>query len=1033
MKKILNQMIKVLPFLLAILAVIQVNAQTRYAPYGASDFTFTIANDVQTSPTTMEFDLYLLDTDPTESFELASVQAGIIVNSGIYNGGTITISQVPGQSQLVTGQQPTSILWVQATNAIKVIPKAPPGAGLGTIISQTVPGTKVCRIKITNTVPFTANSTANLTFNFTTTPYPTKVAQYIGGLNTQLACSATNCFSNAANIVLNAASTAPVAFAVTGGGAYCQGGAGLPVGLANSEVGVNYQLFKDAVASGATVPGTGAAISFSNQTAGTYTVTGTNAGGTTLMTGSAVITETTPLPVSVSIAANANNVCAGTSVTFTATPVNGGTAVYQWFKNGSPAGTNLATYSYTPANGDQVYVIVTSSLTCVTGNPATSNTVTLTVNTTLPVSVSIATDANNVCAGTSVTFTATPVNGGTAAYQWYKNGSTTGTNLATYSYVPVNGDQVHVIVTSSLTCVTGNPATSNTVTMVVSTALTPAVSIAASANPVTAGTSVTFTPTPVNGGSPTYQWFVNGVSVSTGATYAYVPANGDAIYVVMTSTLICVTSTTATSNTVTMTVTPADPATSTWTGATNTNWFTASNWNNGVPGAITVVTIPHVITNYPTLISAATVASITIESGASFIGAEFLTVANALVKQDFPLTGYHYISSPVQSTTFTNVFPLNQDAVWAYVYDEPSGNWINQTIASTLGVGTGYSVKMDVTQTALFAGQLNKLASYTQNLSNQNSSGVANRVGWNLLGNPYQSAISWDAVTKGAGVDGAVYVWNGSQYISYAGGSGGLTGGIIPAINGFFVKANANGANVTIPLAARVHSAQNFYKSSFVNLLSLRADGNSYTDEAFVHFNESATSGFDNQYDAYKLFGIDAAPQLYSMITGDILNINALPMQGNEVVNMGFKCSVSGNYSVTASGIESFDATTPILLEDIKTNTVQDLRLNPVYSFSFATGDAENRFKLHFKLFLSVPERDLSGINIYSVLHTVVINNATNLAGEVKIYDLTGRELLHTSMSSQNETRIPVQVAVGTYLVKVITAKGVASNKVFIR
>ena len=44
-----------------------------------------------------------------------------------------------------------------------------------------------------------------------------------------------------------------------------------------------------------------------------------------------------------------------------------------------------------------------------TGNPATSNAITMVVNNNLPVSVTIASDASNntICAGTSVTFTAT--------------------------------------------------------------------------------------------------------------------------------------------------------------------------------------------------------------------------------------------------------------------------------------------------------------------------------------------------------------------------------------------------------------------------------------------------------------------------------------------------------------------------------------------------------------------------------------------------------------------------------------------------
>jgi len=46
-------------------------------------------NDVQTSDYTYEFDLLLLDNTPATPFELATVQAGILVNASIYNGGTI--------------------------------------------------------------------------------------------------------------------------------------------------------------------------------------------------------------------------------------------------------------------------------------------------------------------------------------------------------------------------------------------------------------------------------------------------------------------------------------------------------------------------------------------------------------------------------------------------------------------------------------------------------------------------------------------------------------------------------------------------------------------------------------------------------------------------------------------------------------------------------------------------------------------------------------------------------------------------------
>ena len=172
----------------------------------------------------------------------------------------------------------------------------------------------------------------------------------------------------------------PAVFAVNGGGAACIGGSGVPVGLSGSETGVNYILYKNGVAQTPVIPGTGSAITFGNQTAGTYTVEGTNSFGTTAMTGSAVITEMPSVEVSVTISADVNPVPAGSNVTLTAVPVNGGSSPsYQWKVNGINSGTDNPQFTFTPANNDVVTSTLTSNEACVTGNPALSNEIILSV------------------------------------------------------------------------------------------------------------------------------------------------------------------------------------------------------------------------------------------------------------------------------------------------------------------------------------------------------------------------------------------------------------------------------------------------------------------------------------------------------------------------------------------------------------------------------------------------------------------------------------------------------------------------------
>jgi len=271
------------------------------------------------------------------------------------------------------------------------------------------------------------------------------------------------------------------------------------------------------------------------------------------------MTVNPPLTAGVSIVSDQNNVCAGTSVTLTATPTNGGTTpVYQWYNGVTLVGTNSPTYFYTPANGDLISVVMTSNATpCLSGSPVISNIVIMNVNALVPAGVSILPDANNVCDGTTVVFTATPVGGGTSpAYQWYNGTTPVGTNLSTYSYIPVNGDVVSVVMTSNSPCASGSPATSIPVTMIVNPVVAASVSISVSANPVNSGIPVTFTATPLGGGtSPVYQWYNGANQIGANInTLEYTPTDGDIISVIMTSNAPCITGNPATSNQIMMSV-----------------------------------------------------------------------------------------------------------------------------------------------------------------------------------------------------------------------------------------------------------------------------------------------------------------------------------------------------------------------------------------------------------------------------------------------------------------------------------------------
>ncbi|MCX6244940.1 MAG: PKD domain-containing protein, partial [Bacteroidetes bacterium] len=288
--------------------------------------------------------------------------------------------------------------------------------------------------------------------------------------------------------------------------------------------------------------GIGSSQTYTAKADGNYrvTVTGTNgcSGKDTVL-----VTVNPNLPVSITVSSSQNPVCAGTAVTFTATPINGGTSPsFLWYINNNPVGANSPIFTYVPINGDLVKCSLTSSDPCTSGNPASSSQLQMIVDNVLLVSVSVSASANNVCAGTSVTFTATPTNPGTTPlYQWKVNGGNVGTNSPIYTYVPAVGDIVSCTLTSSLPCTSGNPATSNPQPVTVNPNLPVSVSVSASANPVCTGTSVTFTAAPTNGGNtPSYQWKVNGGNVGINSpVYTYIPVNGDIVSCVLTSSETC--------------------------------------------------------------------------------------------------------------------------------------------------------------------------------------------------------------------------------------------------------------------------------------------------------------------------------------------------------------------------------------------------------------------------------------------------------------------------------------------------------------
>lgn len=385
-------------------------------------------------------------------------------------------------------------------------------------------------------------------------------------LNDVVSCEVTpdatgcNTASYPSNNLTVISSGNPVVAAITGTTTFCLG-ATSP--LANATPGGTWTSSDVLVA---TVDAFGLVTSVG---AGISTITYTVTSGSCSADAVTTVTIEDIVPT-VTILESANNICQGAATTITATASNtgGGTVNYDFKVDGiSVQSSNANTYVSTGfANGEAVTCEITiSSGNCLNTTTATSNSITMTVNNNSSPTVTISTPSNSLCSSGSATFTATASNtaGGVINYNFKINGSSVQSGpINTYSSASItNGNVVTCDITvSGGTCLLSNTASSNSLLMTVNSNSTPSVSISSSATTLCAGNSITVTATALNtaGGTVTYTFLKNGVSVQSGLSNTYTSTtlgNGNTISCnINVSGGTCLTSSVASSNVITFTV-----------------------------------------------------------------------------------------------------------------------------------------------------------------------------------------------------------------------------------------------------------------------------------------------------------------------------------------------------------------------------------------------------------------------------------------------------------------------------------------------
>ncbi len=454
--------------------------------------------------------------------------------------------------------------------------------------------------------------------------------------------------------------------------------------------------------------------------------------------------------------------------------------------------------------------------------------------------------------------------------------------------------------------------------------------------------------------------------------------------------------------------------------------------------------------------------------------------------------GYRHLSSPVQATTFAdlqtagftpflnpayntipapaltqsqfpNIFGYDETRGGATTSNFVTGYFSPLALTDAMVSGRGYSVYVPATAKPDFTGTLTNGNVTMTGLTRTGNFTGAQKSGWHLLGNPYPSPIDWDLVTIPAGMSSAVSVWrstgdgNQGAYTTYTNGVGPANSDRIAMGQGFFARVTSttgpvsftfnNAARVTTyvnPSVSRPASSSTPSQVETRPLLALALRGASAAasaaDEAFVYFQNGATTAIDDRFDAEKPGFNDGIPTLVTLTAAaEGLAINGLDLSAltYSQVPMLLKLPTAGTYVLEPTRFLNFNGTAVRLLDHV-TNTAHDLSTNQPYTFTATTaGELRGRFTLEFGQRVTGVSADAAVLATIGVwpnptagqLHITLPANLT--VSRAALTDALGRTVALPTLHAGATTDVSLAgQPAGVYVLHLTTSAGVVTRRI---
>ena len=482
-----------------------------------------------------------------------------------------------------------------------------------------------------------------------------------------------------------------------------------------------------------------------------------------------------------------------------------------------------------------------------------------------------------------------------------------------------------------------------------------------------------------------------------------------------------------------------------WTGTTDTDWDTATNWSNGVvPIASSEVFIPGGLSTYPTASSAVTVSSLTMGSGASLMANSDFTGA-VTYNRTLGTNNWYLISSPVDGQdkdAFVTASGFATGSIGSNVgfadYNNTTEAWSyyqsGTPVSGVLDQGEGHSVKLAIAGDVVFTGTFNDADVVSIPVTN-------NTNGFNLIGNPYLASVSVSELLNNNFSllsESTVWLWDQSSS-SYVQKNLAADLEIAPG-QAFFISANTSGS-FGITESMQSHSADTFQRTVAKPEVELSLSNGKASRTASIYYIDGTTTGFDNGYDSSIFGGFDNDFSLYTHAvangTGRNLGIQSLPKgeYQNMIIPVGVIAESGSSLEFSASS-ENLPEGIKIYLEDREENTF--IRLDALNaSYKLTTESAINgvgRFYLHTnQSVLNINDASLDNVSVFKVNNSLRIVGLQQGRASVKLFNVLGRQVLNTVFESNGTRDISLpRLAKGVYIVHLETVEGALNKKIIL-